>query len=109
MDTFQVYDMLARRDTVSHSYDDFFASRQLSMGLSVWPARAEDNQRPHAEDEVYYIVEGRGRIQVGDEDEGVGPGSTIFVATGVDHHFHDITETLKVLVFWAPPHHSREG
>jgi mannose-6-phosphate isomerase-like protein (cupin superfamily) len=41
----------------------------LSLGLSVWPAGLPDEQRPHAEDEVYYVVEGRGRLQVADEGQ----------------------------------------
>jgi mannose-6-phosphate isomerase-like protein (cupin superfamily) len=104
MNSFNVYRMLEGRDTSAHSYEDFFASHLLSLGLSVWPAGGPDNQTPHAEDEVYYVVEGHGRISVGAEDDAVGPGSLVFVAAGVEHRFHDIEETLKVLVFWAPPH-----
>jgi len=36
----------------------------------------------------------------------VKAGSLVFVATGVEHQFHDIEEELRVLVFWAPPHTS---
>jgi hypothetical protein len=32
----------------------------------------------------------------------VGPGSVLFVARTVPHRFHDITERLSVLVFFAP-------
>src|SRR5450759_1747321 len=96
--------MIASRDKTSHSYEDFFRSERLSLGLSVWPAGQPDNQQPHEEDEVYYVISGRGRIRVEDVDQSVEPGSVIFVATGVVHHFHDISETLEVLVFWAPPH-----
>jgi mannose-6-phosphate isomerase-like protein (cupin superfamily) len=105
VDHFNVNEMLARREKETHTYEDFFRSEKLSLGLSVWPTGLPDEQKPHAEDEVYYVVEGRGRIQVGDEDRAVGPGSVVFVAAGVDHHFHDIEETLGVLVFWAPPHY----
>lgn len=104
MDSFNVYRMLEGRDTVEHSYEDFFRSDLLSLGLSIWPAGGLDNQQPHREDEVYYVIEGRGSIRVGDADELVGPGSVVFVAAGVEHRFHHIEETLKVLVFWAPPH-----
>lgn len=108
MDYFHVGDLLAERDRREHSYAEFFRAGTLSLGLSVWPAGSTDTQRPHAEDEVYYVVGGRGRIRVADEDRPVGPGSIVFVAAGVEHRFHSIDETLEVLVFWAPPHHSRE-
>ncbi len=35
-----------------HTYTDFFNSRLLSIGFAIWPAGGENNQRPHAEDEV---------------------------------------------------------
>jgi mannose-6-phosphate isomerase-like protein (cupin superfamily) len=92
------------RDSDGHGYIDFFASDKLSVGLAIWARGSTDRQRPHSEDEVYYVISGRGAIQVGGEDRPVQPGSLIFVATGVEHRFHDIEDDLRVLVFWAPPH-----
>jgi len=94
------------RDADGHGYVDFLASEKLSVGLAVWPAGSVDRQRPHAEDEVYYVIAGRGKIRVAGEDRAVKPGSLVFVATGVEHRFHDIEEELRVLVFWAPPHNA---
>ncbi|HMJ38062.1 MAG TPA: cupin domain-containing protein [Verrucomicrobiae bacterium] len=92
------------RDSEGHGYIDFFASEKLSVGLSVWPRETPDRQRPHAEDEVYYVIGGHGTIRVADEDRPVKPGSLVFVPAGVEHRFHSIEEDLRVLVFWAPPH-----
>ena len=92
------------RDTDGHGYIDFLASDKLSVGLAIWPQGATDRQRPHREDEVYYVISGRGSIQVAGEDRPVKPGSLVFVAAGVGHRFHSIEEDLRVLVFWAPPH-----
>jgi len=92
------------RDSDGHGYIDFMAGDRLSVGLAIWPRGADDRQRPHAEDEVYYVIGGRGTIRVAGEDRPVKPGSLVFVAAGVEHRFHDIEEDLRVLVFWAPPH-----
>lgn len=92
------------RDSDGHGYTDFFASEKLSVGLAIWPRGATDRQRPHHEDEVYYVISGRATIRVGDQDRPVQPGSLVFVAALVEHRFHDIEEELRVLVFWAPPH-----
>jgi mannose-6-phosphate isomerase-like protein (cupin superfamily) len=92
------------RDEQGHGYVDFLASEKLSVGLSVWPAGSIDRQRPHREDEVYYVISGLGAIRVAGEDRPVKAGSLVFVADGVEHNFHDIEEDLRVLVFWAPPH-----
>ena len=92
------------RDSDGHGYIDFLASDKLSVGLAIWPRGGTDRQQPHREDEVYYVISGRGAIKVGDENRPVQPGSLVFVAAGVEHRFLDIEEDLRVLVFWAPPH-----
>ncbi|HEY1456686.1 MAG TPA: cupin domain-containing protein [Candidatus Dormibacteraeota bacterium] len=92
------------RDSQGHGYVDFLASDLLSVGLAVWPRGSVDRQRPHREDEVYYVISGRATIRVAGEERPVQPGSLVFVAAGVEHQFSDIEEDLRVLVFWAPPH-----
>ena len=92
------------RDGEGHGYVDFLASDKLSVGLAVWPAGSIDRQQPHQEDEVYYVISGRGMIRVANEERPVKAGSLVFVAAQVEHRFYDIEEDLRVLVFWAPPH-----
>lgn len=75
----------------------------LSVGLYLLPAGGVDDQTPHGEDEVYYTVRGRAVLSVGAEDHPVSPGTILFVAAGAVHYFHDITEELVLVVFWAPP------
>lgn len=97
------------RDADGHGYIDFLASSKLSVGLAIWPAGSTDRQRPHLEDEVYYVISGRGTISVAGEDRAVRPGSLVLVEQGIEHRFHDIEEDLRVLVFWAPPHAARRA
>jgi len=78
----------------------------LSVGLYLLPAGGTDDQKPHNEDEVYYTVRGRATLQVGAEDHAVGPGTVLFVPALAPHHFHDISEELVLVVFWAPPERS---
>jgi mannose-6-phosphate isomerase-like protein (cupin superfamily) len=68
----------------------------------VLPAGATDPQRPHHEDEMYYVLRGRARFRAADEDRKVSSGSVLFVAAEVEHRFYDIAEELAVLVFFAP-------
>jgi len=74
----------------------------MSAGLYVLPAGATDLQRPHHEDEIYYVIRGRGRFRAAGEDAAVSAGSVLFVAAEVEHHFYDIVEELSVLVMFAP-------
>jgi mannose-6-phosphate isomerase-like protein (cupin superfamily) len=107
MHAFETAELVAANRSPEHVYTDFLNAGTLSLGLAIWPAGSMDTQEPHTEDEVYYVVSGRGRITVGGEERPVGPGSIVFAGIAVDHHFHDIEEDLVVLVFWAPPRHSR--
>jgi mannose-6-phosphate isomerase-like protein (cupin superfamily) len=103
-DAFQVDKLLSRLQPGEHDFGQFFRSPtgSLSMTIAHWAAGSDDHQQPHTEDEVYYIVSGRGRLAIGTDDAALGPGSVAFVAAGVEHHFHDIVEDLRVLIFWSP-------
>jgi mannose-6-phosphate isomerase-like protein (cupin superfamily) len=83
-------------------YREFLRVPSMSAGLYVLPVESSDPQKPHHEDELYYVVRGRARFKADSEDREVAAGDTIFVAAEVEHRFYDITEELTVLVFFAP-------
>ena len=91
-----------RRQQSGKRYLEFLRVAAMSAGVYVLPAGGTDPQSPHKEDEMYYVVRGRARMQAGTEDQAVSEGSVIFVAAGIEHRFYDITEELMVLVFFAP-------
>lgn len=107
MDAFELADLAAEQGASGRPYLEFINVRDLSVGLYVLKVGQPDLQSPHTEDEVYYVVSGRGRITVGDEDRAVEPGSIVFVATAVPHKFHDITEDLTLFVVFGPAEGSR--
>ncbi len=104
MDAFELSEVIAARQRGGDPYLQFLNAGSLSVGLYVLPAGGEDGQRPHAEDEVYYVVAGRATLRVGDENRPVAPGSLVFVGRDVPHRFHAIAEELTLLVFFAPEH-----
>jgi mannose-6-phosphate isomerase-like protein (cupin superfamily) len=83
-------------------YREFLRVPAMSAGLYMLPVGASDPQRPHHEDEMYYVLRGRARFKVGHEDREISAGSVLFVAAEVEHRFYDIAEELAVLVFFAP-------
>jgi mannose-6-phosphate isomerase-like protein (cupin superfamily) len=91
-----------QRSGSGKSYREFLRVPTMSAGLYVLPAGGTDRQKPHREDEIYYVVRGRARFVAGSEDREISAGSVIFVAARVGHRFYDITEELAVLVFFAP-------
>jgi mannose-6-phosphate isomerase-like protein (cupin superfamily) len=102
MEAHALDEILARQAASGRPYLEFVRVRDLSVGVYVLPAAGVDRQVPHGEDEVYHVLDGRGRITVADETIELGAGSVVYVAAGVAHRFHDITDELRILVFFAP-------
>ena len=99
MEAHELADVAARRVASGRPYLEFITVPDLSIGLYVLAPGQPDLQQPHTEDEVYYVVSGRGAIRVGTEDRPV--------AAGVEHRFHSIAEDLAILVFFAPAEYTR--
>lgn len=102
MNAFDLERLLTERKLSERLYLEFLRVPALSVGVYVLLAGEIDPQKPHTEDEVYYIASGQAQIKVGEEDRAVGPGSVVYVAAGVEHRFYDITDELIALVFFAP-------
>ena len=81
---------------------EFLRVPSLSVGLYHLKAGETDGQKPHTEDEVYYVISGRASFRAGDEQRPVGTGTLLFVERLVDHRFFDIREDLTILVLFAP-------
>jgi mannose-6-phosphate isomerase-like protein (cupin superfamily) len=99
---YQITELLKQREHTGNRYLEFLRIPAMSAGIYVLAAGATDPQKPHNEDELYYVVRGHARMRIGPEEQAVSAGSVIFVATSVEHRFFDITEELVVLVFFAP-------
>ncbi len=102
MTAFELRDIQRAHAAAGEEWHEFLRVPDLSMGLYILPAGARDPQTPHTEDEVYYVISGRGQIMVDGEDRPVQAGSIIYVAKDVNHRFHSIEEALQILVFFAP-------
>jgi mannose-6-phosphate isomerase-like protein (cupin superfamily) len=108
MNAFELNQLLSQREAEDKLYLEFLKVPDLSMGLYVLPAGGTDPQSPHTEDEVYYVVSGRAKILVANENRDVQAGSIAYVPKNVAHRFHSIEEELRVLVFFAPAEYSNK-
>jgi quercetin dioxygenase-like cupin family protein len=102
----EIGEVLEQQIRESKPYQEFFKLPSLSTGLYRLSAGAEDLQQPHTEDEVYYVISGKAMFQTDLEQKEIKAGSVILVEANVPHRFYDITETLEVLVFFAPAEYS---
>lgn len=99
---FHLDDLTGQQRAKGKLYLEFLRVPAMSAGVYVLPKGGSDPQKPHREDEMYYVVRGRARMQIGSEHADVRAGSVIFVEAEADHRFYDIQEELQVLVFFAP-------
>jgi mannose-6-phosphate isomerase-like protein (cupin superfamily) len=102
MDAWEFTDIEADQAAAGRLDHEFLRVHDLSAGIYALEAGGVDPQSPHTEDELYYVVSGRGVVTVGAETRPIVPGSTIFVAATVPHRFHDIAERLVLLVVFGP-------
>jgi mannose-6-phosphate isomerase-like protein (cupin superfamily) len=102
MDAAELEDILVTIDSAGRPFHEAIRTHDLSVGVYVLDAGVTDQQGPHTEDEVYYVIAGLATITVGPEERQVQAGSIVFVDADVPHHFHDIAERLVVLVAFGP-------
>ena len=108
MSVFQLDDLRRAHERGDRLYHEFLRVPALSAGLYVLPEGGTDPQQPHTEDEVYFIVAGRGQIEIAAESSPVQAGSVIFVPAHVAHRFHSIAQELTVLVVFAPAEYTHK-
>lgn len=71
----------------------------VALGLPLAPS----HQTPHAQDEIYFIIRGRGVLFHDGKRDPFEPGDLLFVAAGTDHQFEDTTEGFALWrVFYGP-------
>ena len=91
----EIRELLAHRNS---------AIRKQSLAEARLPpgARTTPHYHPQTE-EIYYLLEGEGRMQIGDEIRSVGPGDAIAIPPGAVHTITNVgTTTLKFLCCCAP-------
>jgi mannose-6-phosphate isomerase-like protein (cupin superfamily) len=99
---FRLPRLVADQAKAGEEWREFFRVESLSLGVYALAKGAVDGQSPHKQDEIYYVVSGRATLTVENEHHPVEAGSVVYVAAHAKHRFHDITEDLTTLVFFAP-------
>lgn len=98
----EISEIATQRERRAEDYFEFLRVPAMSAGVYCLAAGILDRQRPHGQDELYYVLRGKARLRAGAEDRPIRAGSLIFVAARVEHQFYDIEEELTVLVMFAP-------
>jgi mannose-6-phosphate isomerase-like protein (cupin superfamily) len=78
-----------------------FRRGPLDIALSL-PQRPSQ-QTPHAQDEIYFIVRGRGVLLHDGKRDPFESGDLLFVAAGIEHQIEELSEDFAMWrVFYGP-------
>ena len=84
-ENFDLAKLVERAETQEAPYLEFLRVPQLSCGIYTLPVDATDAQSTHDEDEVYFVLKGKGVITLGGEPKKLGPGSILYVPADTEH------------------------
>jgi mannose-6-phosphate isomerase-like protein (cupin superfamily) len=74
-----------------------------SMKLELYAPRGQDPQAPHAQDELYVVVQGSAALMVEGKTFACAAGDVLFVPAGAEHRFRDLSDDFATwVVFWGP-------
>ena len=79
-------------------------SNKLSIGMVVLPPGASGDPHTHEDSqETWYVISGKGKLRIGDEEIMLVPDTVVVAPQGIEHQiFGDNQETLKALFIFSP-------
>ncbi|MFL6497022.1 MAG: cupin domain-containing protein, partial [Nitrososphaera sp.] len=89
--------------TTNEYFLNIFKSKGLEVGILRLKKGEKDTQEPHPVDEVYFVIEGTGNIEIEDKKKPVNPADFIFIPAKVHHRFVVDNKDLIVLYFFGCP------
>lgn len=98
---FRVPELLAKVKPGSVRFHEFLRTPSLSCSVYHIPSGSKEMESAHEEDELYFVLEGRGRLRVEGEDQTVEQGTLMYVHAACDHTFFDVEEDLTVIAFFG--------
>ena len=101
----QVFDVNAAKnrqdDSKNVQFSEIFHTESMQCGLYHLKKGSTDMQTPHDEDEMYYVLEGKASLRLGDQVTEVTPGTLLYVSASTEHSFFEIEEDMTLLVLFA--------
>jgi mannose-6-phosphate isomerase-like protein (cupin superfamily) len=80
-------------------YEVVYETDRLQVGVYVLAAPKLDTQQPHEWDELYFVLEGSGTLDVEGEKHPLEEGAAAFVAARAAHRFEDYGRIVLLVVF----------
>jgi mannose-6-phosphate isomerase-like protein (cupin superfamily) len=85
--------------------DNFGKAKNMCFGLADFPPKSHAPAHVHElQEEILYILSGKGEFYFNEKPESVEPGTCIYVPPGVTHSINNTSaEILKVVYVFSPP------
>lgn len=93
--------VIADLDNTGNYFLDVFNNKGVDLGILRLRKGETDTQLPHSVNEVYFIVEGNGFIEMEGKLKPVKKADFIFVSANVQHRFIVDDEDLVVIYFFS--------
>src|SRR5689334_24399316 len=103
MDAFEIAAVKQRLGEAGGGYEVVHESAGMELGVYVLVAPEPDRQQPHADDEVYVVLEGTGVLEVSGESVPVDVGHAVFVEAGAEHRFTAYEHLAVLVIFEKKP------
>ena len=91
---------------------NLFETERMFADIYCLEPGQEQKRHAHAgADKIYFVLEGTGRFQIGDDEGELGPDQIVLAPGGVEHGVRNESQArLVLLVFMAPnPNKARLG
>lgn len=73
-------------------------SGKLELTKAAYPKGRGAVPHRHPEEQIIYVLSGRGRVKLGDEEYDVGPGDASFHPSNVEHGLHVLEDMVVISV-----------
>ncbi|MBI4171509.1 MAG: cupin domain-containing protein [Actinobacteria bacterium] len=80
------------------------AAKQSLAEATVAPGQATERHHHAASEEIYYVLEGSGELELNGERHAVGAGDAVLIPPGARHSFTGGPEGARFLCCCAPPY-----
>jgi mannose-6-phosphate isomerase-like protein (cupin superfamily) len=96
---FDIAGVAERLASGNGGYEIVHQSPGVELGVYVLVAPEPDRQQPHADDEVYVVLEGRGVLDVEGKRIELREGHAVFVPAGAIHQFVGYEQLIVLVMF----------
>ena len=96
---FDIESVKERLAAADGGYEIVHESAGLEIGVYVLVAPEADHQQPHADDEVYIVLDGRGTLDVEGQEVELREGHSVFVPAGAKHQFVGYEQLSLLVIF----------